>query len=153
METTANNPINLLQVCHLRSCCYDRGLSRHIHRPPVSAIPKNKRNANKGVADLNSPQATLPQPPKLTEWEIPLPPLPLLGAQLPLATPPPTSLKGTQAEHVMPPGKKRKKTLEELMKVIEESDEDDYVTESELVKGIECYSTNHPRETIVDQLY
>ena len=37
--------------------------------------------------------------------------------------------------------------------MIEESDEDDYVTESEDVKGIEWYSTGHPGETIVDQLY
>ena len=73
-------------------------------------------------------------------------------AQLLLATPPPTSFKGTQAKHVTLPGKKRKKTLAELMKVIEESDEDDYVTESEDVKGIEWYSTDHPGETIVDQL-
>ena len=39
------------------------------------------------------------------------------------------------------------------MKAIEESDEDDYVTGSEDVKGIEWYSTDHPGETIVDQLY
>ena len=37
--------------------------------------------------------------------------------------------------------------------MIEESDGDDYVTESEDVKEIEWYSTNHPEETIVDQLY
>ena len=117
------------------------------------AMPKNKRKANKGVADLNSPQATLPQPPKLTGWDLPPPPLPLPGAELPLATPPPTPFKGTQAEHVTPPGKKRKKTLAELMRVIEESDGDDYVTESEEVKGIEWYSTDHPEEMIVDQLY
>ena len=117
------------------------------------AMPKNKRKANKGVADLNSPRATLPQPTILTGWELPPPPLPLPGAQLPLATPPPTPFKGTQAEHVTPPGKKRKKTLAELMRVIEESDGDDYVTESEEVKGIEWYSTDHPEETIVDQLY
>ena len=73
-------------------------------------------------------------------------------AQLLLATPPPTSFKGSQAEHVTLPGKKRKKTLAELMKVIEESDEDDYVTESEHVKGIEWCSTDHPGETIVNQL-
>ena len=39
------------------------------------------------------------------------------------------------------------------MKVIEESDGDEYVTESEDVEGIEWYSTDHPGETIVDQLY
>ena len=39
------------------------------------------------------------------------------------------------------------------MKVIEESDEDAYVTESKDVKGIEWNSPDHPRETIVDQLY
>ena len=117
------------------------------------AMPKTKRKANKGVADLNSPQATLTQPPKLTGWEILPPLLPLPGAQLPLAMPPPTLYKGTQAEQVTPPGKKRKKTLTELMKVIEESDKDDYVTESEDVKGIEWYSTNHPGEPIVVQLY
>ena len=37
--------------------------------------------------------------------------------------------------------------------MIEESDGDKYVTESEDVEGIEWYSTDHPRETIVDQLY
>ena len=117
------------------------------------AIPRNKRKANKGVADLSSPQATPSQPQKSTGWEIPPPPLPLPAAQLPLATPPPTPFKGTQAEHVTPPGKKRKKTLAELMKVREESDGDEYVTGSEDVEGIEWYSTDHPGETIVDQPY
>ena len=117
------------------------------------AMPRNKRKADKGVADLSSPQATPSQPQKLTGWEIPPPPPPLTGAQLPLATPPPTPFKGTQAEHVTPPGKKRMKTLAELMKMIEESDGDEYVTESEDVEGIEWYSTDHPGETIVDQLY
>ena len=56
-------------------------------------------------------------------------------------------------EHVTPPGKNRKKTLPELMRVIEGSDEDDYVSESKDVKGIEWYSTDHPGETIVDQLW
>ena len=116
-------------------------------------MPKNKRKTNKGVAYLNTHQATLPQPPKLTGWDLPPPPLPLPGAELPLATPPPTPFKGTQAEHVTPPGKKRQKTLAELRRVIEESDGDDYVTGSEEVKGIEWYSTDHPEETIVDQLY
>ena len=101
------------------------------------AMLKNKIKANKGVADLNRPQATLPQPPKLTELEIPLSPLTLLGAQLPLAMPPLTPFKGTQAEHVTPPRKRRKKTLAELITVIEKSDEDHYVTESEDVNGIE----------------
>ena len=39
------------------------------------------------------------------------------------------------------------------MRVIEESDGDDDMTESEDVKGIEWYSTDHPGETIADQLY
>ena len=78
-------------------------------------MPKNKRKANKGVADLNSLQPTLLQPPKLTGWEISLPPLPLPGAQPPLAMPPPTPFKDTEAEHVTPPGKKRKKTFAELL--------------------------------------
>ena len=96
-------------------------------------MPRNKRKANKGVADLNSPQDTSSQPPTFTGWEIPPPPLPLPGAQLPLATPPPTPFKGTRAEHVTPPGKNRKKPLAELVKVIEENDGDAYVTEGEEV--------------------
>ena len=40
-----------------------------------------------------------------------------------------------------------------MRKAIEKSDEDDYVTGSEDVKGIEWYSTDHPGETIVYQLY
>ena len=56
--------------------------------------------------------------------------------------PPPTSFKGTQIDHVTPLAKKGKKSEAELRKVIEESDEEDYVTESELVKGIQWYSTD-----------
>ena len=54
-----------------------------------------------------------------------------------MGTPSPTPFKVTQAEHITPPGKKRKKTLAELMKMIKESDGDDNVTESENVKGVE----------------